>query len=260
MTSPDPRNNHPIRAMLLEGKHPFPKDIEDMLRRLLGQDASEVPVPLHDERPHEHARREELAERVDVVGHARDQTTDRLIVEVAEHQVGTASAYLADLAQRELSPNESGRALELILYISNLEHAGDVIQLNLADRIRAKAKESIAFTAEEQASLDELCQIIQDNIRLATGVISSSNVEGAKRLIAQKDAFRGLENKVLDEHFRLGGRGKDEALRRSALYVDMIRDLHRINSHIVSAGYPIVEAAGLLRDSRLRGNEVADAP
>jgi hypothetical protein len=34
MTSPDPRNNHPIRAMLLEGKHPFPKDIEDMLRRL----------------------------------------------------------------------------------------------------------------------------------------------------------------------------------------------------------------------------------
>ena len=65
---------------------------------------------------------------------------------------------------------------------------------------------------------------------------------------------------MLDEHFRLGGRGKDEALRRSALYVDMIRDLHRINSHIVSAGYPIVEAAGLLRDSRLRGNEVADAP
>ena len=31
-----------------------------------------------------------------------------------------------------------------------------------------------------------------------------------------------------------------------------IRDLHRINSHIVSAGYPIVEAAGLLRGSRLR--------
>jgi len=169
-------------------------------------------------------------------------------------------SYLADLAQKDLSPDESGRALELTLYISNLEHAGDVIQLNLADRIRAKAKESIAFTTEEQASLDELCQIIQDNLKLATGVISSSNVDGAKRLIAQKDAFRGLENKVLDEHFRLGGRGKGEALRRSALYVDMIRDLHRINSHIVSAGYPIVEAAGLLRDSRLRGNEVAAAP
>jgi hypothetical protein len=27
-------NEHPIREMLLNGKHPFPQDIEDMLRRL----------------------------------------------------------------------------------------------------------------------------------------------------------------------------------------------------------------------------------
>jgi phosphate:Na+ symporter len=35
----------------------------------------------------------------------------------------------------------------------------------------------------------------------------------------------------------------------------MIRDLHRVNSHIVAAGYPIVEAAGLLRQSRLRAKK-----
>jgi phosphate:Na+ symporter len=159
-------------------------------------------------------------------------------------------SYLSELAQEDLTPEDSRRALELILYISNLEHAGDVIQLNLADRIKAKAKESIAFSADEQASLDNLCHIIHGNLRLATGVMSSGDIEGARRLIAQKDAFRALENKVLDEHFRNGQRGA--GLRRSALYVDMIRDLHRINSHIVSAGYPIVDAAGLLRGSRLR--------
>jgi phosphate:Na+ symporter len=165
-------------------------------------------------------------------------------------------SYLSDLAQAELTPQEAARALEITLYISNLEHAGDVIHLNLADRIKAKAKEGIAFNAEEQASLDDLCLIIHENLRMATGVLSSGDVEGAKRLIAQKDAFRALENKVLDEHFRSGARGKGGALRRSALYVDMIRDLHRINSHIVSAGYPIVDAAGLLRGSRLRSEQL----
>ena len=164
-------------------------------------------------------------------------------------------SYLADIAQLDLSPEDSRRVLELTLYISNLEHAGDVIHLNLADRITAKAKESIAFSIEEQASLDDLCLIIHDNLRLATGVLSSADVEGAKRLIAQKDAFRALENQVLDSHFRAAKRGKGAALRRSALYVDIIRDLHRINSHIVSAGYPIVDAAGLLRDSRLRSGQ-----
>jgi phosphate:Na+ symporter len=161
-------------------------------------------------------------------------------------------AYLAELAQEQITPEESRRALELTLYISNLEHAGDVIQLNLADRIEAKARESISFTVEELASLDNLCLIIHENLRLATAVLSSGDVEGAKRLISQKDAFRELQNEVLDAHFKHGARGKGEALRRSALYVDMIRDLNRINALVVSAGYPIADAAGLLRGSRLR--------
>jgi phosphate:Na+ symporter len=160
--------------------------------------------------------------------------------------------YLADLSQASLSEQESRRALEIVLYVSNLEHAGDVIHLNLSDRIKTKAKESIAFTAEEQASLNDLCLIIHDNIRLATGVLTSGDVEGASRLIAQKDAFRVLENKVLDEHFKGKTRGRG-TLRRGALFVDMIRDLHRINSHVAAAGYPIVDAAGLLRGSRLKG-------
>jgi phosphate:Na+ symporter len=164
-------------------------------------------------------------------------------------------SYLGDLAERELTPAESRRALELTIYISNLEHAGDVIQLNLADRIRAKTRESISFTVEEQASLDNLCLIIHDNLRLATGVLSSGDVEGAKRLIAQKDAFRALYSKVLDDHFRAANRRQSGALRRSALYVDLIRDLHRINSLIVQAGYPIADAAGVLRGSRLLTSE-----
>jgi phosphate:Na+ symporter len=161
-------------------------------------------------------------------------------------------AYLAELAGAQLSPEESRRALELTLFISNLEHAGDVIQLNLADRMSAKVHESISFTDEELHSLDNLCRIIHDNLKLASAVLSSGDVEGAKRLISQKDAFRELQNEVLDKHFKLGSRGKGEALRRSALYVDMIRDLNRINALVVSAGYPIVDAAGLLRGSRLR--------
>ena len=161
-------------------------------------------------------------------------------------------AYLAELAQQQLTPEESRRALEMTLYVSNLEHAGDVIQLNLADRIESKLREAISFTAEEVASLDNLCRIIHDNLKLATAVLSSGDVEGARHLISQKDAFRELQNEVLDKHFRNGARGKGEALRRSALYVDMIRDLNRINALIVSAGYPIADAAGLLRGSRLR--------
>lgn len=173
-----------------------------------------------------------------------------------QYQAGV-QAYLDELTQMDLTQAEAKRALEIALYVSNLEHAGDVIELNLADRIKAKAKESIGFTLEQQASFDDLCLIVHQNIRLATGVLSSGDLEGAKRLIEQKNAFRTLENKVIEEHFRTRGKGRGASLRRSALYVDMIRDLHRINSHIVSAGYPIVDAAGLLRETRIRAEKIA---
>jgi phosphate:Na+ symporter len=160
--------------------------------------------------------------------------------------------YLSDLTQSELEKSDTQRALEIMLYASNLEHAGDVIHLNLADRIKAKAKQGIDFSLKQHASLDDLCLIISHSLRLATGVLTSKDIAGAKRLIEQKNVFRALENRIIDEHFRESGKAKGASLRKSALFVDMIRDLHRVNSHIVSAGYPIIEAAGLLRASRIR--------
>ena len=164
-------------------------------------------------------------------------------------------AYVNDVSQGKLSPEDSRRALEVTLYASNLEHAGDIIQLNLKDRIRAKIKENLDFSAEEQARLAELCLIIQNNIKLAAAVTSSRDVAAAQYLIGQKDEFRQLENQVMQTHFTTSLSNKATALRQSALYIDIIRDLHRINSHVVAAGYPIVDDAGLLRTSRLRDTQ-----
>ncbi len=164
-------------------------------------------------------------------------------------------AYVNDVSQGKLSPEDSRRALEVTLYASNLEHAGDIIQLNLKDRIRAKIKENLDFSAEEQAKLAELCLIIQNNIKLAAAVTSSRDVAAAQHRIGQKDEFRQLENQVMQTHFTTSLSNKATALRQSALYIDIIRDLHRINSHVVAAGYPIVDDAGLLRTSRLRDTQ-----
>jgi phosphate:Na+ symporter len=161
-------------------------------------------------------------------------------------------AYVNDVSLGKLTATEARHALEVTLYASNLEHAGDIIQLNLQDRIRAKIKEGLTFSEEERASLGELCLIIQNNIKLAASVTTSRDVAAAQHLIGQKDVFRQLENKVMEAHFTASLSNKATALRQSALFIDVIRDLHRINSHIVAAGYPIVDDAGLLRASRLR--------
>jgi phosphate:Na+ symporter len=160
--------------------------------------------------------------------------------------------YLADLSHIELEPDDSRRAMEIALFVSNLEHAGDVIDLNLRDRLKAKIKESIEFSQEQQAALDKLVEIVRDNLRLAASVLASGDISGARHLINQKAAFRTIENRVIGAHLRPGSGGWSAAPRASALFVDLVRDLHRINSHVISAAYPIADKAGVLLGTRLK--------
>ncbi len=168
-------------------------------------------------------------------------------------------AYLAALSDSGLTTDDETRAHDTMLFISNLEHAGDIIHLSLAERIRAKAKLSIEFSKEQTGAINHLADTVQASLKMAAGVLSSSDVASAKRLIGQKAAFRAHENTVIDEHFRDTRHAKRDELKASALYIDLIRDLHQINSHIVSAAYPVLEAAGLLRQTRIRSKQKKSA-
>jgi phosphate:Na+ symporter len=49
-----------------------------------------------------------------------------------------------------------------------------------------------------------------------------------------------------------------ESVETSALHLDVLRDLKRINAHIAGAAYPVLEKLGELLSSRLRRDAEAD--
>ena len=66
-----------------------------------------------------------------------------------------------------------------------------------------------------------------------------------------------LERKYHDSHLdRLAGQTVQSS-ETSSLHLDIISDMRRINSFFCSTAYPILEAAGKLRKSRLRGTTEA---
>ena len=227
-------------------------------RYLDGQSLSSPPIALSNATLETMRMSELLSSMFDTATHAfKQKSTETLKLLKPVDQKLTVfqtdiQAYLVDLNQNRLSVDEERRALEITLYVSNLKNAADVIHLNLAERIKTQAKEGIVFSAAELKTFDELCSIIHNNIKLASAVIAAGDVEGARRLISQKDTFREMQAQVFNQHYRSDKPVRRQDFRNSALFVGMVRDLHRINSHIVSAGYPIVEAAGLLRGTRLR--------
>ncbi len=115
-----------------------------------------------------------------------------------------------------------------------------------------KIRNRLAFSRE---GLDELRQFharVADNMKLACNVFTLRDVRLARKLLGEKALLRDAEVHMATEHFARLRVGRPESIETSSIHMDIVRDLKRINSHLTSVVYPILEAAGELLDSRLK--------
>jgi phosphate:Na+ symporter len=160
--------------------------------------------------------------------------------------------YLIKLSESGMSEDESRRYVEILTFTTNLEHVGDIIDKNLMELAAKKIKHRYAFSAEGLAELRVFHAHIMDNMRLSFNVFATRDVMLARRLLAEKAVLRAAELAAADSHYARLREGRPESIETSAIHLDVIRDLKRINGHLTSVAYPILEIAGELRDSRLR--------
>ncbi len=77
-------------------------------------------------------------------------------------------------------------------------------------------------------------------------VFMSGAPADARRLLDQKTEMRAAELLAAERHLERLREGRPETLETTSLHLDVLRDLRRIHSHIVSVAYPVLEAAGEL--------------
>ncbi len=160
--------------------------------------------------------------------------------------------YLTQVSKNKLNDENSARCVELIAFTTNLEHIGDIIDKNLLEIASQKIKKRLEFSEQGWKELVELHQMAIDQMQLAMTAFVSGDVDIARQLIAGKEKFRAMEQAGGDKHLQRLREGRIESIESSALHIDMIRDLKRINSHLTSVAYPILDASGELHESRLR--------
>ena len=160
--------------------------------------------------------------------------------------------YLTKLNNEELDAQESARCVEILSFTTNLEHIGDIIDKNLMELASKKIKQRTCFSANGMAELEAFHARIVANLDLALNVFASGDIELARELLRQKAQVRALELEYIEKHYERIAEGRPESISSSSLHLDVLRDLKRINSHLTSAAYTILERAGELSESRLR--------
>ena len=161
--------------------------------------------------------------------------------------------YLTKLSRESLGENESKRCSNILTFTTNLEHIGDIIAVNMIDNIvRKKVETRAKMSLQDREDINSLYQPVLENFRLSLGVFMSGDIEMARQLVARKYKFSKLERRATANHLKKLREDVTYNSELSALQLDVLRDLKRVNSHLVSVAYPILDDAGQLRSSRLR--------
>lgn len=167
--------------------------------------------------------------------------------------------YLTSLGRETLGAKESKRLAEIMNFATNLEHIGDIIAVDLIHNISQKKLVSRAkMSLQDREDINNLYQPVLLAFHLSLSVFTSGDVAMARQLLAKKYKFVKREKEAVLNHLNKLRDDVTYDSRLSALQLDVLRDLKRINSHLTSVAYPILEEAGQLR-SRLRRSESSDS-
>ena len=179
-----------------------------------------------------------------------DDTVDELYTDI--------KYYLTKISREDLSEEEGRRWADIISFTINMEQIGDIIERVLLDIEEKKINPGREFSEAGMKEITELHSRLVDNLRLGMSVFLNGNVRDAQRLLEEKTRFRDLEREYASTHLGRLAVNTLQSIETSSLHLDLISDLKRVNSHICSIAYPILDLAGALAPNRLR-HSVLDA-
>jgi phosphate:Na+ symporter len=162
--------------------------------------------------------------------------------------------YLTQISREALADHESRRWTDIISFTINMEQIGDIIERILIDVEEKKIAKGRSFS---EAGMTEICDLhsrIVNNLRLGMSVFLDGNLQQAQQLLQEKAKFRELERSYAQSHLNRLFDNTVQSIETSSLHIDLISDLKRINSHVCSIAYPILDEAGVLTETRLRSN------
>ena len=171
--------------------------------------------------------------------------------------------YLTQISRESLNEREGRRWADVMSFTINMEQVGDIIERVLQDVEDKMIRKRHRFSDAGLAEISHMHERLLANLRLAMSVFLDGHVRDAQRLLEEKALFRDLELQYAANHIARLRSNTAQSIETSSLHIDLISDLKRINSHLCSIAYPILESAGALSKTRLRhsrlGGEDASA-
>lgn len=183
----------------------------------------------------------------------------RKMDDVVDDLYSAIKFYLTQISREALSEREGKRWTDIVSFTINMEQIGDIIERVVQDVEDKKIRKNRSFSEAGMAEIVHLHERLMANLRLGMSVFLDGHVREAQKLLEEKARFRDLEREYAANHILRLQENTAQSIETSSLHLDLLSELKRINSHLCSIAYPILDSAGVLAQTRLRETRPAAA-
>ncbi len=150
--------------------------------------------------------------------------------------------YLANVSKLNLNAAQTGKLMKLMGSANDLEHIGDVIEVNMVDLGQQRRQKGFKVSQETQKVINTVHMIVSDALKAAIRAVVDDEQEYAVRVIQmQEDMDLLIEQADKHQVQRLAceDSGKFEAY---SVEIEIIEKLKRIYYHANRMAKSVIEA------------------
>ncbi len=152
--------------------------------------------------------------------------------------------YLAKLAKSALTEEQSRKEIAIISITSDLENIGDIIDKHLMYMARKRLKEKLSFSKEGFEELGVFHKKTMDNFAIAVGAFAAGDLDLAERIMRNREKVTELEKEYRNAHIERLRQGLTESHETSAIHLDVLSNMERINAYITHIAFSMLESRG----------------
>lgn len=149
--------------------------------------------------------------------------------------------YITRLSEKSLTKEQLDREMVLLAVINDLENIGDIVDKNLMELAKKKLYKDLRFSDNGVREMIELHALVEKNFERVVAAFASQDAEVAKQVIEEKAKISYKERQLKQAHIHRLHAGLPESIETSAIHLDVLTNLKRINSHVTNIAYPLVE-------------------
>jgi len=150
-------------------------------------------------------------------------------------------AYLAKIARRGLTENESRLQVSYLFIANELENLADVIDQNVLDRGKKLINKDLHFSDEGLNDVLSLCTMVTDNFRHVMIALETGDVASARDVLGESDRSWQFQRELRRKHFKRLNDGLRVSVETTEIHMDLLNDLHRINRHVYHIAQTLME-------------------